>query len=504
MVHYEVEILNARIVRNFVELFRGKIAVAGAYMIFGQIIKITLQLTGTAVLARILAPSDFGLLALATPITIFFTSFANIGLNDAAVQSQSITRKELSTIFWINVSTGVFFAVVIASISGVIAEYFSEERLTNVLIVMGFSFVLAGCLAQYQVMLQRGLRFRSLVVIDLIANVLAVCISIAVALYGGSYWALVIAPIIVQVVSLSILIPISEWQPGIPRWERGAAELLRYGRDIAAFNVLNYFCRNFDNILIGKVWGTESLGYYARAYSLMLAPPSLLITPLGQMAIPVLSQMRDDWKKYLETYKTIMNCMLFLTVPMATTMIIAHDWVIAIFLGPKWTATNPILVALGAAGVVQPLNNSLGWLLMSQGRSRDILKLGITGSILTVASIIAGIPWGATGVAVSYSLIQVVGLTPLLWWITGWRGPIGIPFLFKLVLPFWISCIVAVVLCELLRYYLAEFISELSLFAGLSISLLLVFVVQIGVLLLTPAWRNAARTFLREEHTTIV
>jgi PST family polysaccharide transporter len=134
-----------------------------------------------------------------------------------------------------------------------------------------------------------------------------------------------------------------------------------------------------------------------------------------------------------------MKLVLAFSVPMVIWMIVSRRWLIDILLGQQWTQTVPLFAALGISGIIQPLNNSAGWLMVSQGRSRDVLIWGIIGSAITVAFIVAGLPWGALAVAGSYSAGQILVVTPILWWFTCRKGFIKLVHVTSAAAPSLIS-----------------------------------------------------------------
>jgi O-antigen/teichoic acid export membrane protein len=388
----------------------------GALAIASQALKLVLQLGSMAVLARLLLPADFGLWSLAGPIVAFFTVFRDLGLTAATIYSEDITDDEVTSLFWINVVAGLVIGLGVLALAPVASALYVDSRLLGVLAALAVTFVLNGIAAQYQALFQRRFRWRALAAIDVGSNLFGTAVGIGAALAGCGYWSLVWIPIATQASSVVATMLVSPWQPGRPRWERRTLAMARFGSAIAGFNVLNYFARNLDKLLIGKYWGLDILGFYGRAYSLMMAPLSQVIYPLNQVVVPVLTRINGDREAYRATYRRVLTLVVLGCAPLVTWLLVCREWTVALMLGPGWEGVVPIFLPLGFAALVQPVNNSAGWLLLSQGRSRDVLIWGVLSSALTVLSIVAGLPWGATAVAIGYALGQVLVLTPLLWW----------------------------------------------------------------------------------------
>ncbi|HEX4340813.1 MAG TPA: lipopolysaccharide biosynthesis protein [Polyangiaceae bacterium] len=469
--------------------------------ISGQGAKLCLQLGTTAVLARVLSPADFGLASLIGPIVSFFAVFRDVGLTSATIYSDDITDAEVSSLFWINVGAGVVLAAVVLALSPLAALFYADPRLVPILAVMALTFVLNGAAAQYQALFQRHFEFRRLTVIDITANTAGAAVAITAGLLGLGYWSLVLLPVVTQATSVVCTVTLSKWQPSRPRWERRTGMMTRFGSSIAGFNILNYFARNLDNLLIGKVWGMEALGFYGRAYQLMMAPLSQIIYPLNQVVVPVLTRVKDDPEVYRRTYKTTMRMILLVCAPLVTLLLVGRVWVIDILLGPRWQQATPIFLALGFAALVQPMNNSTGWLMLSQGRSREVFYWGVIGSAITVVSILVGLHWGALAVAVSYSLVQIVLITPLLWWFCCRRGPVSVSDLVSIATPILIPCVIAGTLFESFRVFaLPRLGIELPAIVGLLLALAWIVTSGFTLLSLFPAGRdvlNGAASALR-------
>ncbi len=469
----------------------GAIRRGATLLISSQLIKLALQLGSTAILARLLMPADFGLISLVTPLVAFFTVFRDVGLSSATITMPDISHAEVSSLFWINTAIGVLLGLLLVGSAPWVAEFYSDPRLAGMLRAMALTFLFNGIAAQYQAFMQRSLRFRALTTIDVSSNLIGTAIGLVAAFMGYGYWSLVLMPVATQAVNLIITVPSSHWHPGKPRWESRTGAMAQFGSHVAGFNILNYFSRNLDNLLIGKVWGIEALGYYGRAYTLMMLPLSQVIYPLAQVVVPVLSRIQNDQRLYLQTYKRIVQVIMFVCAPMVTAVIVGRVWIIDIVLGQKWLQIAPIFLALGVAGLVQPVNNSVGWLMISQGQSKQMLTWGLISSAITVLFILLGLPFGPLAVAASYSFGQVVVLTPLMCWYGCRNQRVSMRDVFSIATPYWIVSALSGLSFALLEQVVsipadvpaAPLIGLVFAFAWVS-------GIQIGVFALHPAGRK--------------
>jgi O-antigen/teichoic acid export membrane protein len=421
-----------------------------------------LQLGSMAVLARVLAPKEFGLFSLVTPLVSFFLVFRDIGLSAATVYTDAITDREVTAMFWLNVAAGLLLTGVVAALAPLAGWLYNDPRLINVLLAMSSTFLISGICAQYQALLQRHFRFKLLASIDLGANAVGTLASICAAFAGWSYWSLFLMPIVSQLITLVGCVSLSQWHPGRPSWQARSASMAKFGSAVTGFNLLNYFARNSDNLAIGKLWGLEALGYYGRAYSLMMAPLSQIIFPLTQVVVPVLTRVNNNRELYVSTFQTLLRCVLMICMPVVTWLICSRSWIVQMLLGERWSEVVSIFLPLGFAALIQPLNNAAGWLLLSQGRSRDIFLWGLIGSALTVATILLGLSGGARGVAISYAAGQILFVTPLLWIFTCRSGWIRIRDVIRVPATILAACAVSGGTFEILRAANSELFASLS------------------------------------------
>jgi PST family polysaccharide transporter len=417
-----------------------------------QGLKLIVQLTAMSLLARMLGPREFGLWSLVQPIVQFFLVFRDIGLTAATVNSDDITPEEVTSLFWLSVGAGCAIALLLFAAAPLAAAFYAEPRLTAVLWVMASTFVLNSISAQYTALFQRIFRFKALAAVEIGAHVLGTATGVFGALRGYGYWALIAIPVVTQLVQMIATIAISSWQPGRPRWEARTSSMARFGSAITGFNLLNYFARNADNLLIGKYWGMSVLGYYGRAYGLMMAPLYQVIYPLNQVVVPVLTRIRADVTAYTQTFARLLCLVTVVCCPGVTCLLLARHGVVRLLLGPAWGEVVAIFLPLAWAALVQPVNNCAGWVMLSEGRSKDMFVWGLLGGVLTVMSIVGGLPWGARGVAIGYAVVQIAIVTPVLWWFACRGSPVRLGELAKVVLPVWTVCAIAGLAFEALKH----------------------------------------------------
>ena len=208
--------------------------------------------------------------------------------------------------------------------------------------------------------------------------------------------------------------------------------MLGFGANLTGFSFVNYFARSGDNMLIGWGWGDVALGYYERAYKLMMAPMQQINVPLMTLMIPALSRLNNQPVKYREAYFRAVSVLQVLSCPLMAFVAVMAPQIVQVVFGPGYEHAGPILRWLAIAGFIQPLANSLGWLYISQGRGRELMRWGLLGCSLTVLSFVVGLPWGPLGVAQSYAAMICLVVAPLAFWFAGAKGPVRVANLWRL------------------------------------------------------------------------
>ena len=281
---------------------KGRSVRGGAVTMAGQGVRFFLQMGSTVVLARLLTPQDFGLIAMVTAVTGFVMMFKDMGLSMATVQRAEVNHAQISTLFWINVTLSLGVMLVTAALAPAIAWFYGEPRLTWITLALAGAFIFGGLTIQHQALLRRNMRFGTLALIGIISMVMGIVAAIIAAWYGAGYWALVIMQLAGAITGAIAVWVVCGWRPGLPVRRSGVREMLAFGGNLTGFNVINYFARNADNLLIGKFWGSGPLGLYSKAYGLLMLPLRQINAPLSAVAIPALSRLKDEPERYRNYY----------------------------------------------------------------------------------------------------------------------------------------------------------------------------------------------------------
>lgn len=412
------------------QVFRGS-----AISLVAQATQLALRLVSTIVLARLLTPDAYGLVAMVTVVTGFIALFKTLGLATATVQAPRLSHAELNGLFWLNVAFGAAAFVVAGAVAPLLALVYSEPRVTPLVAGLSVTFFIGGLGVQHHALLRREMRFGTVAWIEISAIAVGTAAAIFFASQGAGPWALVGAYIVTECVNLVLVWQAVEWRPTRPRFDAGVGDMVALGRDLTQFNVLNYWARNLDNFLIGRFWGASQLGLYNRAYQLLLLPLQQVTTPLSSVAISALSRLNGEDLRYRQAYVRLLEKIVLACMPMTTFLFVNAVPVVDLLLGPRWKEVAPVFMPLAVAGMVQPVSATFIWMLVSQGRRADLRIWSIVGSTLSCAAIVAGMSRGVLAVAIFYAACELFVRAPLLAWFVGRRGPVGVGDVLRAIGP---------------------------------------------------------------------
>lgn len=383
---------------------RGRSVRSGLITLVSSAAGFVISMTATAVLARLLDPTDFGLISMVSVIVSFIVLFKDMGLSMATVQQEHITHEQVSTLFWINVVISCIIAGITAAISPVIAWFYDEPRLLWIALLTSPAQIISGLIIQHQALLRRQMRFGTLSAINIISQLVSITTAIVMAFKGFGYWALVFQTLSNQLVNLVLVWIMSGWIPGKVTRGSGVRPMLRFGGYLTGFNLTNHLARNLDNILIGKFAGSGELGLYQKAYSLLMLPINQINTPVSAVAIPALSRLQSDANAYRRYYQRALGLLVIVGMPVIAFAAAAVKPIILILLGEKWLDAVDIFIALSPAAFIGTFNVATGWVYTSMGTTNRQFKYGILASFLTCTGFAIGAHWGPVGVAWSLSI----------------------------------------------------------------------------------------------------
>lgn len=467
----------------------GRIARGSAFLASASVARFVINLGATVILARLLDPEDYGLLAMVFVVTHFLALFRDMNLSLATVQRASITHQQVSTIFWFNLAISALIAALIAALSPAIAWFYDEPRLTLIALALAAPILIRGVVVQHKALLRRKLRFGSLMGIDLGTILFGYVVAIAMAWLGFGYWSLVAMHVAVAISDVILSWMITRWSPGWPSRGTGVRSMVVFGGNLTAYSVIRFASRSLDNLIIGYQWGAAALGIYSKSRDLAGQVAGYAQSPFSAVGVPSLSRLNDEPEKYRATFRRLAQKIALIAVAASVLIACTASDLVAILLGPKWIAAGPILAILAVTIATESIFGCVNWLFISQGRGGEILKYGIVDAFVRIAAVLIGMNWGILGIAAGIALSGLFFHLPFQIWFACRTGPVRQRDVYAILVPILIAAALSIVAVVSLRHVWDlrnPFYSVLSSAAVLS-------TVQLAFLFLSESGRETLR-----------
>jgi O-antigen/teichoic acid export membrane protein len=366
----------------------------------------------TLLLARMLTPSDFGLLGMAVVLSGFLAVIGELGLGAALVQRVDLEEKHRSSAFWLSVGSGIALAVTLAAFAPAIAVFYREPRVVLVIQVLALDFVIAPLRSVQTALLSRAMAFRALAAVEVAGVLISSALAIGLALRGYGVWALVARQLCASGVQTLALWLVSRWRPSFSVDRQALNELWRFSSHLLGFGMLNYWARKADDLMIGRVLGTGALGLYSRAYGTMMLPLTEITGVFGRVMFPLFSRLQHDKARTKAIYLRALSAISIVTFPLMLVLMVASEPLVLVMYGEKWRGMVPTLQIYCVVGAFQSIGTTVGWIYQSQGRTDWMLRWGIVASALIVLALGIGVSFGTIeSVAVAYAIVNLVVLS---------------------------------------------------------------------------------------------
>jgi PST family polysaccharide transporter len=376
----------------------------GGITLMSQGIRFALQLGSLIVLARLLSPQAFGVVAMVTAITNVMEIVRDFGLSSAVMQAKELNDAERTNLFWVNTGIGTGCALVVTLSAPLIVRIYGTPVVGPIVLALGWLFIVSGVNTQFRAELSRSLRFKALAVTDIAAQAGSIAVAISLAAAGAGYWAVVGQQITLVVLTCTSNVILCKWRPGLPRRSVSIRRFFRFGGSVLGTNVIAYATNNLDNVAIGIYWGSGPLGLYSRAYQLLMVPLQQVSVPMTRVVLPVLSRVQDQDETYARyvSKAQLVGCYM-LASGFAVTAGVSVP-LVALLFGPKWSGVAPIFAALAIGGIFRGIGQISYWMYLSRGRADAQLKLYLVTRPIMIGTMVAGLPWGPVGVAIGHSI----------------------------------------------------------------------------------------------------
>lgn len=457
----------------------------------GQIIRITLQLASVAILARLLSPHDYGLLAMVLAIIGVGEVFRDFGLSSAAIQAPTLSRGQRGNLLWINTSVGAALTMTVILASGAIASFYDEPRLQPLSQVLSVTFFFNGMATQYRASLSRSMKFAKLSIAEIIGQAAGLIIGVGLALGGSGYWALAFQQVTQTLVTLVMVAIFAGWMPRQFDRREPVGHFLKFGGNLLAAQFLTYASKNVNSVVIGNQFGASPLGLYNRAFQLLTLPLNQINAPSTRVALPTLSKLHADPIRYRAFILTGQTVLLHLIAAIFAFSAAQAGALIPIALGPQWIDAVPLFQILAFAGVFQAASYPTNWIFLSKGLTGAQLRFALATRPIAIVVIICGAFWGIEGAAWAYTLT-----TALSW-------PLGFIWVRHSGAPVWelfgngVRAVLGYGFAGAASFFSTRFLHELNDWVQLLIGATVFFVALAFVTVVWPQFKADLKRILR-------
>jgi len=394
-----------------------KLAVrGGGVTVVSSAMGLAVQMIATVVLARLLAPADFGLIAMVTTFSLLLSNFGLNGFTEAVIQRKVMNHGLAGNAFWVCFSAGLILTVTFAVSGRLLALFYGNPRVAPVAAAMSLTILLTSSSVLHLALLKRAMRFTLVSANDVAGRAVLVAVSILLAWKGWGYWALVAGSIAQSLSQCAGAWFMCRWIPGRPRRRVGTSSVVRFALHTYGRFTVNYGARNLDNVLVGWRFDAQSLGFYKKAYDLFALSASQLTAPLGNVAVAVLSRLNHDQPRYRDYLLKALSLLAFVGMGLAGWLTLAGKDLIRILLGPGWDPAGRIFTFFGPGVGAMLLYGIHGWIHLSIGRADRWFRWSMVEFGVTSLLFVLGLPWGPAGVALAWTASFWILLLPAFWY----------------------------------------------------------------------------------------
>lgn len=378
---------------------KNKIIKGGFYLTIVNTLSQLLAIIVNIVLARLLLPEDFGLVALTMTFIGFIVLFTNMGFGSSIIHESESTQEELSSIYWINLALSVFSFIIIISTASFAAVFYEEPKLTPIILVASINILLSPVFIIQFKLLERDLEFRTISIINLSGTLIGSVAAIIGAYAGLGVYALVIQALVSSVIRLMLTFYHKRWMPSLYFNFSEIKHMIWYSLKFKASKTALYFERNIDYLILGKFFSSVILGYYAFSYNIMYTPVKRISYIFSEVLFPSFSSFKNDKQKIINGYFKSVNLIALVSVPAMTILAFNADLIIHVVFGNKWNEAIPIVRILCFAGAIQSVSQFGGVIFSSIGKPEVSMYVSIGRTILTASAIVIGVQYGVLCVA---------------------------------------------------------------------------------------------------------
>ena len=410
-----------------------------------QFAKALLLFGSQIVLARLLSPGDFGVVAMCAPIFGVCALFNDLGLSQAVIQRPHLSEDDSNNVFWINLALGCVLALVLLLLAPGVAAFYGEQRVAAVLSALSLLIIVNSLSFQQVALMHRRMQPVPILLIDVAPVVANVIASITAARLNYGYWSLVIGQLAHTCTACVLAWTLSPFRPSWPRALTKTFPLMKFGAHLTGLSIASFAATSLNPLVIGRLFGAWEVGLFDRGYKLVNMSFIQFLTPLSRIAETSLARLYAEPDRYRQAHLQFSETLILFLTPGLVCLALMPDHAVAVLYGREWVTASGIVRWFATASLLAPTGAAASWLFVSQGRTREMLRCGLVGQVLSVLSLALGLPWGPVGVAASAAIFSFPIQGVMVWGATR-NGPVSLRHFIDMLLPIALSTAVAAAL----------------------------------------------------------
>lgn len=375
-------------------------------------ISTALQFLQLSILARLLDPKDFGLMSMIMVVIGFANAYIDMGIGKAIIYRQDSTSDQLSSLYWLNLAAGVsVFGLVMLAIPWIV-DFYNEPRLDNLLFWASMMFLIVPFGQQFQILLQKKLRFKVISITTIVSSFTGVTVAIISAYYDQGVYSLIWGQLTNAACRTIIytVIGYRNWPPSLHfNWSE-LEGYIEFGVYQMGDKTMNYFSKNIDYILIGRYLGSEILGYYTIAFQLVIVPIQKINPVLTKVAFPIFSKKQDEHASLSRGYIEMSKILALIVYPLLIGLAATAPVAVPVFLGKGWELSVTLIQILVLVGLARTLANPSGTLYLAKGRADIGFQFNLATAIISGIVFWLSVQRGVVAIATAFAILNVIYL----------------------------------------------------------------------------------------------
>jgi O-antigen/teichoic acid export membrane protein len=376
-----------------------------------QVVTQVVRFGTNIVLARLLTPEDFGIVAVALVVSTLLDQIKDFGTGSAIIQRPSVDDRLLNSVFYLNLALGALLGLSLYVGAGTVARLLGNPEAAGVLQAFSILTVVTSLAQIHNSLLRRNLRFFEIAIVTSVSAIATAVVSIAGALLGLDYWALVLGTAVGTLVGTVLVWIYDRWRPSLTLSLASLKSIWGYSLHLFLSNILFVFFMQVDKIIIGRFLGSAALGTYTLAQRTVTSPITAVSTVVNEIALPAFSRRQDDHAALRSGIIRSSRVVALVTFPAMIGLAVLADPAVNVVFGSQWSGLIPVIWLLAPITAVQAVTVNSGQLLLAKGRSDWAFRWAVVYCVVLTGLELIGVRWGLVGVAAAYAA-GILLLTP--------------------------------------------------------------------------------------------